>query len=632
MKPKVLTLAVVVLLICGGFALRLYRINVVPLRGDEAFTVLNWMCQPFSQTLATIATSDPQPPLAYLTYRVYALLVGSDEYRVRFLPALLNILGIPVLYALGKRFGGRRLGLLAALLYAVNPNEIWHAQDARNYAIWAALSPTALWLALRALGRRRLVDWVLYVGMAVVTLYFYYLELFVVFVLNLYVFIVHRRDRPLLLQWLGSQTAIAVAIIPWYLQERLLTGSGYGGTGSRFDLALWFTELLPTLTFGEVTSQMLGHLPALTMWALIGVLVFALALGWWRLWRRQRREALLLGLLGTMPLLLLGIVSLKLNVFVPRYVLSVTPIYMIFLASLLLYLWLCRGKWWFRGTFLVSGVVLLAVVASSLTSYYFVHDYAKSPDWRALASYLHLHTSPDDLVLNTSADEAFTLYHDDYSVNGDQFRMPASSDQPIDEIQQLLAENQLTRHSIWIAAQTLSSWSNAGIVEAWLADHMQLVRQTNVNGLRAEQYMNWEVAPIEQPPLAVFGDIVELADAQVLLPPEPTGTLTVWLYWRPLTTSPTPLKVFVHLLGDINPATGTPLWAQDDHFPQDGRINTTNWQISTLYRDVYSLPLNSVPSGEYSVAAGLYEPETEIRLPVDQSDNFIIDNIYLPVS
>src|SRR5664279_4498163 len=117
-----------------GFALRFYNLNTVPLRGDEAFTIMHWMREPLAHTLAVITTVDPQAPLSYVLYRAWALIFGSSEYVVRVLPALFNVVGIPVIYALGHRLRGWRLGLLAALLWAINPYQIWHAQDARNYA------------------------------------------------------------------------------------------------------------------------------------------------------------------------------------------------------------------------------------------------------------------------------------------------------------------------------------------------------------------------------------------------------------------------------------------------------------------------------------------------------------------
>ena len=179
-------LACVAALTLLGFALRFYQLNRVPLRGDEAFTVLHWMREPLASTLANIATKDPQAPLSYVLYRAWGFIMGTGENVARILPALLNVLGIPVMYALGHRLRGWQLGLLAALLWSINAFQIWHAQDARNYAIWAMLSPLAVWLALRALDRQRRIDWLLYVIAAALAGYIYYLELFVVAALNFY--------------------------------------------------------------------------------------------------------------------------------------------------------------------------------------------------------------------------------------------------------------------------------------------------------------------------------------------------------------------------------------------------------------------------------------------------------------
>ncbi len=238
-----------------GFALRFFRLNLVPLRGDEAFTVLHWMREPLAQTLANIATVDPQAPLSYALYRGWGLIMGTGETVARVLPALLSVIGIPAIYALGHRLRGARLGLLAAGLWAIQPYEIWHAQDARDYAIWAMLSLLAVWLALRALDRGRRIDWLLYVAAAVLAAYVYYLELFVILVLNLYVLLTRWRDRRLLLRWVGSQVIVGLMLAVWYVQPRLLVGSGYGGTAGGFDPAQWITRFVPTLTFGATLSH-----------------------------------------------------------------------------------------------------------------------------------------------------------------------------------------------------------------------------------------------------------------------------------------------------------------------------------------------------------------------------------------
>lgn len=595
-----------------GFALRLFHLNTVPLRGDEAFTVIHWMREPLAQTLANIATVDPQAPLSYVLYRGWALVFGTNENVVRFLPALISLLGVPAIYALGHRLRGTRLGLLAALAWAVNPYQIWHAQDARSYAVWAALSLIALWLALRALDKRRRIDWLLYVIAGTLAAYVYYLELFIILALNLYVFAVHWRARRLLTRWIGAEVAIGLLLAPWYLQPRLLFGSGYGGTAGQFDPPQLLTRFIPTLTFGII-----DRLPPGAASALAATLGVALLIGLVIWWRRNRQQALLVGLVGLLPLLLLGIVSTRLNVFEPRYVLGAAPAYALIECVLVLSL---------RPALLraISGGAIIVVSLLFLGNYYFLPDYAKANDWRALAAYLSDNVQPGDWVTQAAADMSFVFYCQEYAVAATcDDQLPANPDQPDEEIEQLMAERAERNAAVWYVAQP-PNWQNAHVAEDWLVANMQPVRSTSVGGLRVLEYKPWDVASAEiQPePLATFDDAVQLVGAQTSL--EPTDSLAVLLYWRPLAETDTPLKIFLHLRG------GDQIVSQDDQFPQDGRIDTTSWGAAAIYRDVYTLPLDGIPAGDYALVAGFYDPETNRRLAVGDGDSFTIQTIHVP--
>ena len=599
----------VVILTLLGFALRFYHLNTVPLRGDEAFTVLHWMREPLAQTLANIATVDPQAPLSYALYRGWGLLMGTSEYVARILPALLSVIAIPTMYALGHRLKDSRLGLLAAFLWAINPEQIWHAQDARNYAIWAVLSLLAVWLALRALEKRRRVDWLLYIAAGVLAAYVYYLELFIIVVLNLYVLFIYGRERRLLLHWIGAEAIIGLILAPWYLQPRLLVGSGYGGTGGHFEALQWITRFIPALTFGtNLPANFLSYLAPVIALVLLISLVLAL--------RRSRQQAVLLAFWGTIPLVLLGIVSTKLNVFEPRYVLAVAPVYILLLGMLIVALPYDVLKGW-----LIVAVVLVS--SFTLKNYYFSSDYAKSPDWRALASYLSKNTQPGDWVTQAAADESFTFYCNEYHVasNCDD-KLPASPGQPKAEIDQLLTMRTQQHSAIWYVA-SLTDWQNGHTAEDWLKANMQQVRSTSADGLPALEFKPWQVssAEITSTPLATFGDSIELVGIKTST--EPTDDLNVWLYWRALEPTSAPQKVFLHL--------GTPdqIVTQDDHYPQNGRISTDSWEVGMVYRDIYTLPLNGVPTGDYSLAVGFYDPETNRRLPVGNGDSFTIQSIHV---
>lgn len=613
-----------ILIILLGFFLRIHHINRFALRGDEAFTVIHWMREPFAQTLATIATVDPQPPLAYAVYRAWSLMVGSQEWIVRYLPALTNVIGIAVLYALGKRLANGRVGIAAALLWAIQPFQIWHAQDARNYALWGAFSPLALWLGLRALYRPHVRDWALYVGAALLACYTYYLELFPLAALNLYVFLFHRRDRRLLIRWAAAQILIVIGLALWFLQGRLLYESGYGGTAGSTDIRLLLTWFIPTLLFGDT-------LPFPILWIAVLIVLLVGVVIWWI---RDRPKAILLVLLSILPLIGLAVVSLRLNVFTPRYVLSVTVPLVLMLA-----IFVSKKKSRFLdGRFFVY-VGSLALSVASIFSYFgLVNDYTKSPDWRALVTYLQARTIETDTVIQTAADEAFTFYFNEYRVAGEHLRLPANPIQTPEEIGQVLRARLDTTSSYWLVAQPPPAWENGETPREWFNDYTQIVRQTNVNGLSVRQFMSWEVSADERDPAprAQFMDYtgsnsVSLYGVRVYAP-DPTGALTVWLIWHPDSRTPNPLKSFVHVIGAINPASGTPLWSQDDQFPQDGRLSSETWSLNLPYRDVYVLPVRDLPTGTYALAVGWYDPETNQRLSLagTDADFFIIQDVVLP--
>ena len=610
-------LSSVVALTLLGFALRFFHLNTVSLRGDEAFTVLHWMREPLAQTLANIATVDPQAPLSYVLFRGWALVMGTSEYVARILPALLSVVAVPIIYALGHCLDGRRLGLLAAFLWAINSNQIWHAQDARNYAIWAVLSLCAVWLALRALDTRRRIDWALYIIAGTLAAYIYYLELFIIVALSLYVFIVYWRNRRLILRWIGAELAIGLLLAPWYLQSRLLVGSGYGGTGGHFEAQQWITKFIPVLTFGTPSHVFGMDLRANVVAILVSVLLLALLLGLMLLWRgSSRRQVIVLVLWGAIPLLLLGVVSTRLNVFEPRYVLAAAPAFTLILCALVL-----GFRSWLLWVPVFAAVVLLSFF--TLSNYYFLHDYAKSLNWRALALYLNQHTQSDDWVIQAAADESFTFYCDDYhAASNCDDKLPANPSQSQAEIDQLLTMRTRQHSTLWYVAN-LTDWPNGHAAQDWLKTNMQQVRDSAVDGLHVEEFKPWQVssAEITPTPLAAFGDSIELVGTYIAS--EPTNDLTIWLYWRALKTTPTPQKVFVHLGVDNQ------IVAQEDHYPQEGRISTTSWQIGTVYRDVYTLSLAGVPSGDYALSVGFYDQETNRRLPVGNGDSFTIQTLYV---
>lgn len=602
-RSLVWLLAIVLL----GLALRLYQLDAVPLRGDEAFSAQNWAGRPLADSLATIATIEPHPPLTYASFRLWGRLVGIDAvFALRLFSVLTNVLGIPALYALGKRLSGSaRVGLLAALLWAVHPYQVWHAQDFRNYAAWAGFSAVTVWLGLRVLQTRHRADWALYALVALGTSLLFYMELVTIGVLGVYAWLRHWREPRFLLRWSVLNAGLVAVIGGMFavLQGALVTGGGYGGTTGTFQAEKLLTWFLPTLSFGNTVPNM----PLVGLFVAAALFVALLAL-----WQQNMHTGLFLLLLGFLPMLVLALASTRMNIFTPRYILNAAPAYTLLIAGIALMAF--RRPWLRRGSRLLLALWLL-IAGVSLNNHYHNPLFRKSPDWPVLAQYLRDNTTADDVVIQTGADAAFGYYYKQFGITTDEFALPFEPEQPEQAILRILEETQPQYESLWIVGQTFPDWPNAGVVEDWALETMQLVRATRAANLPVRQFMPWEVAPAEYDaaPLADFGGIVELLDSRIY-EPEPTNALTIWLYWQPQQTSEQSLTIFVHLIGAPNPATGSPLWTQDDHQPLGGRITTTSWQPDEVFRDVAVLDFAGVPAGEYEIRVGIYDPGSGERL------------------
>ncbi|MBZ0284241.1 MAG: glycosyltransferase family 39 protein [Anaerolineae bacterium] len=603
-----------------GFFLRLHNLAVTPLRGDEAFSILYWARLPLGESLTNIATIEPHPAFIYALFRGWGLLFGTTEFSMRLLPALFNLLGIPALYILGTQLGGKHVGLLAALLFALHPFEIWHAQDARNNGIWAGLSALALITGLRALQQpNNRWRWLLYGILAALAANVFYFDLLTLSAFGFYVLVSHRKTfgRWIIATLPAFVTAIGSFLI---LQGNLVATGTYSGTiAGQLDIPRLFTTFLPTLTFGETLPLDIVNI----VWPFI---TLVLGIGLVSLWRWKPKSALFLSIIGFVPPLLFSLAAIRMNIFTPRYLLAVIPAYIVIVATLITCLWQMR-----RTTLRWIGVTVcitwIGLSGYSIYNYVAVPAYAKSRDWPALTDYLAANVTASDLVIQLSVDSAFGYY---YNAPADDIALPGYPTQPADEIERILTTESEKRRGIWIVGQTFPDWPSAGVVENWLDSNMQLVREGQADDLKFRQYMRWSVSANEltPQPLANFDDSIELVGAQTFLSPD--RNLTIWLYWRPQQQMATPLKIFVHLIGAVNPATGSPLWSQDDQYPQDGRISTTDWTSGEIYRDVYTLPLVSVAPGDYEIHVGFYEPETNARLPIGDSDSYLLTTLTIP--
>ncbi len=302
-----------------AFVLRLYKLDAVPLRGDEAFAVRYWAAPPLD-VLRDLADWEPHPFGTFLGFWAWKNAAGDSEFAMRYLPLLGNLIGAAAVAALARRlFHDDRTAYLAALLWAINPFLIWHAQDVRNYALWAGFSPLAMWLFLRAADLNRPRDWALYVLAEILALNTFFLEAFFLPVQVLYLLMRHR-SRPVIRRAVFAWAVLVVLLIPWFVQIWFLSGSGYEGTTERSAPLRLFSWFLPTLLTGDELT-----LP----WNVC--LYLALGFSFALLLIQGIREQWLLAWIA-LPALFLLIAGTRMSIFDPRYLIAITPALLLVLA------------------------------------------------------------------------------------------------------------------------------------------------------------------------------------------------------------------------------------------------------------------------------------------------------------
>ena len=125
-----------------------------------------------------------------------------------------------------------------------------------------------------------------------------------------------------------------------------------------------------------------------------------------------------------------------------------------------------------------------------------------------------------------------------------------------------------------------------------------------------------------------FGELAEfgyaLSSESKLEPGDDFALDLAWLAAHPTDERYT---VFVQLVGPTNPATGSPVWAQQDRQPGNGTYATDEWRVGERIVEQFDLkiPEQALP-GAYRIQMGMYLLETGERVPLLQADGTRVEN------
>jgi mannosyltransferase len=379
--------------------LRFVSLGAQSYHHDEIVTASRVLRDGFWHAMEAVGFSESAPPLYYALAWLWTQLTGTGEVGLRSLSALAGIATVPVAFLLGAELRGRRTGVVAAALVAVNPMLLWYSQEARAYALFVLLTALSVLYFVRALDRGRRRDFLAWGIASALALATHYFAAFPVAVEALW--LLRRRGRESA-PGVGIVVAASLLLAPLAVHQASI---GHAEWIANFTLGhrLWETGL--TFMLGE-TGDIIAR-PEHPLLALVPCLLglASLALVLVRGGERDRRAA-------AIPLLLAAVtvaVPVAIGLLDPAkdYVLArnLMPALAPLLVALAVGFTLSRARR--AGIVLATGLVAYSLGFSIWAS---ISPALQRPDWDAVAAALGEPSRPRAMVTWTLGEASLRYY------------------------------------------------------------------------------------------------------------------------------------------------------------------------------------------------------------------------------
>lgn len=202
---------------------------------DEAITAIVLRNLNYGAIVTQFSPTDFHPPLFYLVLKAWSQLFGTSEIALRSFSVVLSLIGVGLAYQIAKERINQTVGLIAALFLATGPLYVYYAMEARMYALETTLVLLSVWLFLRLIDKPTLRLWSLFTLANIAIVYTDYLPTFVFLVYFIWLLI---RKRQLVIPFIGSMIAVALAFAPFL--PIFVKQLAFGGQATN---SLWATVL-----------------------------------------------------------------------------------------------------------------------------------------------------------------------------------------------------------------------------------------------------------------------------------------------------------------------------------------------------------------------------------------------------
>jgi mannosyltransferase len=379
--------------------LYLYQLATESLWLDEIFSLRD-ANQPVADILET------NRPLYYLLLKLWMQLSQSDAW-LRSLSVVFSLGSIFLTYQLGCQLVGRGTGLIAALVLALSPLTINHAQEVRMYmvGVFFGLAGTLALAAALQRPTHGLVRW--WAGMRLLTMLTAPLNFTLLIPDLLLVGLQFRHQRRFLVRFGRWLLILGLLWLPFLI--RSAQAAPEFSTG-------WVAELLPRPTpltvIGTFEKFATGSVTppfGLQLWIyqrffdLLGLgLIGLLGVAFWR--RKSAERLFWVAAWALLPLAaLFALCYLYSPIWLDRYLLFTAPYVLIWLAAGFTKLW-----HWRRGLALLVVLAYGVAVGGELAEYYTLQN---RQDWRGVAQMIQSEDRPGDVIGVASEDRRLAVAH-----------------------------------------------------------------------------------------------------------------------------------------------------------------------------------------------------------------------------
>ena len=483
-------------ILLAAFILRIINITGESLWRDEVDSV-RFAFAPYSDIFANFAKPGQNGPLYHLMLRGWLSLTGTSDFTLRYFSLLFGVLSVALLYVLARRLLGRQVALFAMLLITLAPTHIWYGSEGKMYALQLALLLMALAKCKAQHGKWRAADASIFVicttlsyGVHLLSPLFFPIALLYTLssqssIPNPQPFAQNLKSKIQNPKFLWPFALVTLPYLPFLLWQIPLIRDGMHTGHIQYSAETVMLTLALNWSYGLLDVAPFNWPPAL-VWAAPLALGLMALVGAWRLWQ-TRRFGLLLVLFTwiILPAVMVQLISLRVPLFEPRYVLWSSPALYLFAAAS----WQMKSRLTLilQLTFLILNCLgLIAQFTQPLR-----------PDMRGAAAWVRVHWQSGDALIfqmpygrhtfayyGLGEPRSASAYRNPDGQTGVVFESPFTNSGSSPEWVALqMAGTQALSQRLWFVELEAGLWDERGWVRDWLNATMSPVLSRQFHGV-----------------------------------------------------------------------------------------------------------------------------------------------------